>query len=147
MRPHKPLNGLTFLVVVNHKYIRDISTFVLSILGAKFKECEDGLQALAQFRACMEDQARNGVSPHVPPYDFIIMDCQMPRMDGYAATIAIREEERLYGIHNHIIGLCTSEEEVERAIAAGMDRHLTKPFQIQDILEATGRIGNRLRIT
>ncbi|CAN1137196.1 Histidine kinase CKI1 [Linum perenne] len=146
MRPHKPLNGLTFLVVVNHKYIRDISTFVLSILGAKFEECEDGLQALAQFRACMEDQARNGVSPHVPPYDFIIMDCQMPRMDGYAATMAIREEERLYGIHNHIIGLCTSEEEVERAIAAGMDRHLTKPFQIQDILEATGRIGNRLRI-
>ncbi|CAN1839998.1 Histidine kinase CKI1 [Linum perenne] len=77
MRPHKPLNGLTFLVVVNHKYIRDISTFVLSILGAKFEECEDGLQALAQFRACMEDQARNGVSHHVPPYDFIIMDCQV----------------------------------------------------------------------
>ncbi|CAN1187752.1 Histidine kinase CKI1 [Linum perenne] len=147
MRPHKPLNELAFLVVVNHKYIRDISTFVLSILGAKFEECEDGLQALTQFRACMEDQARNGVSPHVPPYDFIIMDCQMPRMDGYAATMVIREEERLYGIHNHIIGLCTSEEEVERAIAAGMDRHLTKPFQIQEILEATGRIGNRLRIT
>ncbi|CAN1324213.1 Probable histidine kinase 2 [Linum perenne] len=146
MRPHKPLNGLTFLVVDNHKYIRDISTFVLSILGAKFEECEDGLQALAQFQACMEDQARNGVSPHVPPYDFILMDCQMARMDGYAVTMALREEEKLYGIHNHIIGLCgyKSKEEVERAIAAGMDCHLTKPFQIQDILEATGRIGNRL---
>ncbi|CAN1844642.1 Histidine kinase CKI1 [Linum perenne] len=83
MRPHKPLNGLTFLVVVNHKYIRDISTFVLSILGAKFEECEDGLQALAQFRACMEDQARNGVSPHVPPYDFIIMDCQVKHSYNY----------------------------------------------------------------
>ncbi|CAN1820162.1 Histidine kinase CKI1, partial [Linum perenne] len=94
MRPHKPLNGLTFLVVDNHKYIRDISTFVLSILGAKFEECEDGLQALAQFQACMEDQARNGVSPHVPPYDFILMDCQMARMDGYAVTMALREEEK-----------------------------------------------------
>ncbi|CAN1177005.1 hypothetical protein LINPERHAP2_LOCUS32845, partial [Linum perenne] len=41
MRPNKPLNGLTFLVVVNHKYIWDISTFVLTILEAKFEECED----------------------------------------------------------------------------------------------------------
>ncbi|CAN1839880.1 Histidine kinase CKI1 [Linum perenne] len=72
---NKPLSGLTFLVVDDQKSVRYMSTSFLSMLGAKFDQCEDGLQALERFRAGMEEQARNGVSPLVPPYDYILMDC------------------------------------------------------------------------
>ncbi|CAN1839878.1 Histidine kinase CKI1 [Linum perenne] len=139
---NKPLSGLTFLVVDDQKSVRYMSTSFLSMLGAKFDQCEDGLQALERFRAGMEEQARNGVSPLVPPYDYILMDCVMAKMTGYEATMAIREEERRYGIHTPIIGLTghTSKEELDKTIEAGMDLHLTKPFRKEDILVAVRRI-------
>ncbi|CAN0870199.1 Histidine kinase CKI1 [Linum grandiflorum] len=139
---NKPLDGVTFLVVDDSKPVRFVSKMILSKLGAKFEECEDGLQALRRFQDALQEQVRNGVSPHVPPYDFILMDGQMPKMDGYEATMAIREEEKSYAIHTPIIGLTgnTSKEELERIVQVGMDVHLAKPFKREDILEAIQRI-------
>ncbi|CAN0896905.1 Histidine kinase CKI1 [Linum grandiflorum] len=137
----KPLSGLTFLVVDDSKVVRLVTTSSLSKMGAKFEQCENGVEAVERFRAGLQEQARNGVSHPVLPYDCILMDCQMPKMDGYEATMAIREDERRYGIRTPIIGLTghTSKEELDRMIEAGMDVHLTKPAQREDILEAVRR--------
>ena len=63
-------------------------------------------------------------------YDAILMDCQMPEMDGYAATIAIRAMEGS-GAHTPIIALTAHSEEsdLDRCLDAGMDDFLTKPIE------------------
>ncbi|MDX1695981.1 MAG: response regulator, partial [Ketobacteraceae bacterium] len=66
------------------------------------------------------------------PYDLIFMDCEMPEMDGYEATASIREYEQSAGKNERvrIVALTAHafEEFREKAFAAGMDGHLTKPI-------------------
>lgn len=68
-------------------------------------------------------------------YDLIFMDLHMPNMDGAEATKAIRQLE-LPGYHIPIVALTAAaqSEDVETCLAAGMDRHISKPFKFQDIL-------------
>jgi CheY-like chemotaxis protein len=62
----------------------------------------------------------------------------MPGMDGYEATKLIREEEQRYGIHTPIIALTAHdmEEDLQKAIDAGMDLHLAKPISRKKIVDA-----------
>ena len=70
-------------------------------------------------------------------YDLIIMDVQMPRMDGITATQIIREKERTSGRHIPIIAMTAHafEEDKTRCMSAGMDAFLTKPLDIQQGME------------
>jgi len=74
--------------------------------------------------------------------DMVLMDCQMPVMDGYAATRNLREWERTCG-HPRlpIIALTAGafDEDRERCLAAGMDDYLTKPVNLDDLLAAVER--------
>jgi len=65
------------------------------------------------------------------PYDMIFMDCQMPEMDGYEATLAIRKSEGT-GKHTPVVALTASAlpEDRQRCLEAGMDGYLTKPVSI-----------------
>ena len=91
--------------------------------------------------ACLEALRRNS-------YDVVLMDCQMPEMDGYAATVNIRSGGT--GVRNQklpVIALTASAMvgDRERCIAAGMSDYLTKPIQATDIirlLEATPRMND-----
>ena len=65
-------------------------------------------------------------------YDFILMDVQMPRMNGYEATKAIRAMHVPESIHIPIIAMTANafEEDRQNALASGMDEHLAKPLDI-----------------
>ena len=116
----------TVLVVEDNDVNRMIAREMLSSLGINVVEADDGQHALDQL-------ARH-------PVDLILMDCQMPVMDGYAASREIRNRERQAGgVHIPILALTANafDDDTARAREAGMDAHLAKPYtraQLQKML-------------
>lgn len=70
------------------------------------------------------------------PFDVILMDCQMPRLDGYEATAKIRGNPRFSD--TRIVALTASalDEDVQRSREAGMDAHLSKPYDLEQLRSA-----------
>jgi CheY-like chemotaxis protein len=75
------------------------------------------------------------------PYDVVLMDVQMPEMDGMEATCTIREQERHTGRHQVVIALTAHavKEDLERCLAAGMDDYLVKPIRPQALYDLLAR--------
>ncbi|MBI2502736.1 MAG: response regulator [Candidatus Latescibacteria bacterium] len=96
----------------------------LQAAGHEVAVAGDGLQALE----LLEKES----------FDLVLMDVQMPRMDGFAATAAIREQERQSGVHLPIVGLTAHalKEDRDRCLAAGMDGYVSKPIQRGELLAA-----------
>ncbi len=90
--------------------------------GVKVDIAEDGLVAIEQWS--------------MTPYDLILMDCQMPKMDGYEATRVIRDNEKERGGHVPIVALTGNAmaDERQRGLDCGMDDYLVKPFEREDLL-------------
>ena len=82
-------------------------------------------------------------------FDVVLMDVQMPEMDGLSATRAIREMEKARGVHTPIVALTAHvlEGDRERCRAAGMDGYVSKPLRVgelfQAIVEVLPRAGAR----
>ncbi len=70
-------------------------------------------------------------------YDIVFMDCQMPEMDGFEATRAVREHEALQGGHVRIVAMTANAMEGDRelCIACGMDDYLAKPIKLEPLVE------------
>jgi len=115
-------------------------------LGAKVLVVEDNLDSqnvlvrMLERYGCRVDVAGNGrEAVHAAgkiAYDCLFMDCQMPDIDGYAATAMIRQREGQTGQHVPIIALTASAmpSDRERCLAAGMDDYLSKPAKAQDLV-------------
>jgi two-component system, sensor histidine kinase and response regulator len=104
-------------------------------------------KAMLELLGCMVDVAANGrialeLCSHAV-YDLILMDCQMPEMDGYAATRAIRSMEMVQADARHtpIVALTAHalEGDREKSLEAGMDEHLSKPFTLEELTEVLAK--------
>ena len=117
-------DGQKVLLVEDNEMNREIATEILEEVGLVIDTAEDGAIAV---RKVME----NGPSY----YDFILMDIQMPVMDGYEATAKIRELPG--GSEVPIIALSANafKEDVERSLAAGMNAHVAKPIDVKTLFE------------
>ncbi|CAN6283443.1 unnamed protein product [Urochloa humidicola] len=140
----KPLMGTHVLLVEDTLTLQIIGKKILYQLGASVEVAEDGAKAVSMFEAALERAAAGSEMDAVStPYDVVLMDCQMPVMDGYEATRRIREAENRYRIRTPIIALTANameEEETQKTILAGMDLHLTKPMERRSIAEAIYRV-------
>jgi PAS domain S-box-containing protein len=76
-------------------------------------------------------------------FDLVLMDVQMPEMNGFQATAAIRKEEESTGKHLPIIAMTAHAMEGDRArcLAAGMDGYIAKPIKVEDLVEAIENLG------
>ncbi|MCK9562772.1 MAG: response regulator [Bacteroidales bacterium] len=98
-------------------------SIILKKRGAHVIVADNGQEALEKY------------SPET--IDIILMDIQMPILDGYQTTQKIRKLENKTSTHIPIIALTANalNNEKERCFAQGMDGYLSKPFSIQDLLE------------
>lgn len=105
-------DGLNVLIAEDHLVNQDLMVLVLNSLGCKSTLAENGRQALEQHQA--------------NPFDLILMDCQMPEMDGFEATRHIRD----FDPNVPIIAVTANalSGDAERCLDAGMNAHLAKPF-------------------
>jgi CheY-like chemotaxis protein len=71
-------------------------------------------------------------------FDLVLMDVQMPELDGFQATAVIREREKVSGRHLHIIAVTAHamKGDGEKCVAAGMDGYITKPIQAESLTQA-----------
>ena len=120
--PGKPVR---ILVAEDHPTNRRVALLVLEKLGYKADVANNGVEAVQAWK----DQG----------HDLILMDCQMPEMDGFQATIEIRRIEASRPAGSvppvRIIALTANAlaGDRDRCLAAGMDGHLTKPLRVKDL--------------
>jgi PAS domain S-box-containing protein len=112
--------GRRVLLVEDNPANQTVALLILSRFGCQTDLAGNGREAIA---AWAEKQ-----------YDLILMDCQMPEMDGFTATREIRKQES-NGRRIPIVALTANalEEEKEKCFEAGMDDHLAKPFRKSDL--------------
>jgi signal transduction histidine kinase/CheY-like chemotaxis protein len=118
-----PTLGLDVLVVDDNEINREVALAMLERVGCRVVMAEDGSAAVSQAR-----ERR---------FDAILMDCQMPGMDGYAATEAIRREESARGMRPTTIVALTANvlsRDRNRCLAAGMNEFLSKPFTQEQLI-------------
>jgi signal transduction histidine kinase/DNA-binding NarL/FixJ family response regulator len=128
----KALSGLRVLLAEDSADIRGLVSTILRVAGARVETAVDGVEALAK-----------GSDAHAAgaPYDIVLMDMQMPRLDGYGATARLRA-----GGYRAPIAALTAHamaSERERCIAAGCDEHLTKPIHAPTIIAKVARLARR----
>ena len=123
------LQGMRFLCAEDNELNAEILTELLKIEGAKCTICENGEEILKAF-----EQSAPG------DYDMILMDIQMPVMNGYEATKAIRRSSHELAKTVPIIAMTASafSEDIQHSLAAGMNAHVSKPVEMK-VLEKTIR--------
>jgi len=119
--PGDNLRGLRVLVVDDSAINRAVAQRALTLAGADCTLANDGEQALSRLR----EQPRG--------YDVVLMDIQMPVMDGLTATRAIRQDPTLSRLPVLALSAGVLEEERESALAAGMNDFITKPLDLKQL--------------
>jgi PAS domain S-box-containing protein len=112
---------IKILIVDDNEINREVTRKLLEHIGYECETAENGAEAV---KKCAETK-----------FDLILMDCQMPEMDGFTATKTIRQTEKTH--HPKIIALTanSAETEHEKCLRAGMDDYLCKPVTKNDLIE------------
>lgn len=114
-------SNIRVLVVEDNDLMRKLAVRQLEGLGAKVDVASNGFDAV--------ELVKNG------QYSLVLMDCQMPEMDGFEATVEIRQFEKLSGTHTPIVAMTAfaMSGDREHCITSGMDDYLSKPVTIEQL--------------
>ena len=123
------LQGMRFLCAEDNAINAEILTELLKIEGAECTICENGEEILKTFEQSVPGD-----------YDMILMDVQMPVMNGYEATQAIRRSFHELAKTIPIIAMTANafSEDIQHSLAVGMNAHISKPVEMT-VLEKTIR--------
>jgi two-component system sensor histidine kinase/response regulator len=131
LSPKTSAARLQILLVEDNPVNRKVAVRLLEKQGHTLITANNGREALGVL-----DQIKWRI-------DLILMDVQMPEMDGYQATAAIRELEKTRGGRLPIVAMTAHalDRDRERCLAVGMDGYLTKPIRMERLLEVLERVG------
>jgi signal transduction histidine kinase/CheY-like chemotaxis protein len=119
------VQGINVLLAEDHPTNQRVVSLILEAAGVRLDIVETGVAALER----LSDRA----------YDLVLMDMQMPEMDGLTATQRLRERERALGIPRTPVIMLTAnalDDHVQASLAAGADAHLSKPVRADSLLAA-----------
>ena len=122
--------GKRILLVEDNELNREIAEELIGATGASVESAEDGVQAVKKFKESAEGY-----------YDLILMDVQMPHMDGYEATRCIRALGRSDAQKVPIFAMTANAfaEDVQKSREAGMNAHISKPLDIRAVYKQMNR--------
>ena len=125
------LNGMCFLCAEDNELNAEILKELLDIEGAKCQICENGEKVVEAFEKSQPGE-----------YDMILMDIQMPVMNGYEATKAIRNSKHPMAKTIPIIAMTANafSEDIQKSFSAGMNAHVSKPVEMKVLGKAIQNI-------
>jgi len=115
------------LVVEDNLTNQSVATGMLGMLGCRSRVADNGVEALEILKNTR--------------FDLVLMDCNMPDMDGYETTLHIRSQEKDSGHHLPIVAMTANvrQNDVEHCLSVGMDAHLPKPLTLEALAAVVQR--------
>ncbi len=123
------LRGARILLTEDNEINQQIAIELLEGAGATVKVANNGREAVETLSS----------GPQPPPFDLVLMDLQMPVMDGYQATAKLRSDARFSKLPIIAMTAHATIEERQRCLAAGMNDHVSKPIDPAFLFETLGR--------
>lgn len=126
--------GKTILVVEDNELNLEIAAELMSMTGAAVETARNGREAVESFAASATNR-----------FDLVLMDVQMPVMDGYEATRTIRAMDRSDAETVPIFAMTANAfaEDVRESLACGMNTHISKPLDIQSVYDKMNELFGR----
>jgi len=122
----QPLKGRRVLLVEDNDVNVLVARSLMRKMGLEVTVAENGRRALD----CLDQACAEGLAP---PFDLVLMDLQMPVMDGYEATRLIRADGRFDQLTIVAMTAHAFTEARERCLAGGMNGHLPKPIDVREL--------------
>ena len=131
------IQGLSLLLAEDNELNAEIAKTLLEDKGAVVTQVGDGLQAVERFQKCQAGT-----------FDAILMDIMMPVMDGLTAAKTIRSLDRPDAASIPIIAMTANafHEDAEKCFAAGMNAHLAKPLEIEQVVATIDAFCRKSRV-
>ncbi len=128
------IEGLRILLVEDNELNIEIAQSILEMNGAEVTQAHNGQEAVEHFTASSAGD-----------FDLILMDIQMPVMDGFEATKAIRRLDHPQAASIPIIALTANafDEDMKRSVESGMNGHLSKPLDVDQVLRVIAQAVGR----
>lgn len=121
----RDLVGARILLVEDNEVNQDVALGLLSNIGITVSLAENGLEAIEMLE--------------IMEFDGVLMDCQLPVMDGYTAARRIRQQERLKNLPIIAMTANVMSGDREKSLEAGMNDHIGKPVNVTELLTVMGK--------
>jgi CheY-like chemotaxis protein len=122
-----PMRGARVLLVEDNEINQQVAEELLSQAGMRVSIANDGKEGVEMLAGRPED------------FDCVLMDIQMPVMDGYAATLEIRKDARFEALPVIAMTASAMAADRDKALAAGMNDHVAKPIDVGELFGVLGR--------